>query len=482
MKSDDMKAKINYLLKNVLLFTISGFVPKILSFFLIPIYTSCLSMSDYGIFDLITTTATLLIPILTLDIQDAVLVYSMDKNEKKEDIISIALRINGIGFLIVLFLTLLVYVWNIFNINYYFLIFFIIYYAVTAVSNSINLFCKAIDKVKTIVKATIINSVITLLLNIVLLKVLNIGILGYLIANSVGSTLALIFVILDARIYKYIKKPQNKKIQKEMIKFSFPLIFSVIAWWINNASDRYILTWISGLSISGLYAISYKIPSLLTIFQNIFSQAWSISAIKDYDKEDKDGFVGKMYTIMNFSLCIACSIIMILNVWIAKILYAGEFFNAWKFVPPLLLSVIFNAMALFIGSIFTAVKDTKTLSKSTIIGAIINTILNFVLIYFFSAYGAAIATVCGYYAVLLMRNIILKKHINMKTSSLKNNLCYMIIIIQIALAYYGNKLIILQLFMPLLILLVYKKDLISIKEYITKIINKKLKKEIKSYE
>ena len=70
----------------------------------------------------------------------------------------------------------------------------------------------------------------------------------------------------------------------------------------------------------------------------------------------------------------------------------------------------------------------------------------------------------------------------MKTSSLKNNQCYMIIIIQIALAYYGNKLIILQLFMPLLILLVYKKDLISIKEYITKIINKKLKKEIKSYE
>ena len=65
-----------------------------------------------------------------------------------------------------------------------------------------------------------------------------------------------------------------------MVKFSFPLIFSVIAWWINNASDRYILTWITGISVSGLYAISYKIPNLLSTFQNIFAQAWSISEVK----------------------------------------------------------------------------------------------------------------------------------------------------------------------------------------------------------
>ena len=63
---------------NVILFTISGFVPKVLSFFLVPLYTNVLSTYDYGIADLITTTVQLLIPILTIDIQDAVLRFSLD--------------------------------------------------------------------------------------------------------------------------------------------------------------------------------------------------------------------------------------------------------------------------------------------------------------------------------------------------------------------------------------------------------------------
>lgn len=468
--------KINYLLKNILLFTISGFIPKILSFLLIPIYTSCLSTSDYGLSDLITTTVSLFIPIFTLDIQDAVLVYSMDKKYKKEDIFSTTIKINFIGFIVTSIIIYIIYKLNIFSVNSYFYIFFLINYIVTAVSNSTNLFCKGIDKIKSIVVSTILNSLITLTLNIVLLKFLNMGIMGYLIANTTGIIVALLYVFFDANLFKYIKKIDNKEVVYEMLKFSFPLIFSVLAWWINNASDRYILTWIMGVSVSGLYAISYKIPNLLTVFQNVFSQAWSISAIKEFDSEDKDGFVGNMYTMMNFSLCLICSIIMILNVTIAKILYSGEFFMAWKFVPPLLISVVFNAMSLFIGSIFTAVKDTKTLSISTIIGALVNTILNLILIKYYSAYGAAVATAIGYFVVLIMRNLILKKHIKMKTNPLKNNFCYMLIFIQIILSCYGNKFILFQVLIPISILILYKENISKIKKYIYNIVRKNSKR------
>lgn len=471
-----MKNKVNYLFKNVLLFTISSFVPKVLAFFLIPIYTSCLSTGEYGIFDLIITTATLLIPIFTLDIQDAVLIFSMDKKQLKEDVLSISLKINVRGIAVVSIITIIMSALNIFQIDIYYFLFFIIYYSVTALSNSFVLFCKGIEQVKTIVKSTIINSIITLSLNIVLLKALYMGIIGYLIANSVGMIIALVFIFVDAKLYKYVKKENNKNLQKEMIKFSFPLIFSVIAWWINNASDRYILTWLAGVSVSGLYAISYKIPSLLTIFQNIFSQAWSISAIKDFDPNDTDGFVGKIYTMINFLLCFICSLIMISNVFIAKILYNGDFFNAWKYVPPLLLSVVFNAMALFIGSIFTAVKDTKTLSITTIIGAVLNTIFNFILITLFSAYGAALATAIGYFVVLLMRNVILKKHIKMKTNNFKNYFCYVLLIIQVVFAYFGNTFIILQTIIPCIIVVIYQKSIKDILKYIQTILESKFKK------
>ncbi len=471
-----MKDKVKYLSKNVLLFTLSNFVPKVLAFFLIPIYTSCLSTTDYGLADLITTTASLFIPILTLDIQDAVLRFTMDDKKDAKGVFSISLKINSIGLAVAVFILFIIYCLNIFDVPGYFYSFLIFNYFLNALFNSVNLFCRGIDRVKTVVTASIINSVLTLSCNILFLVTFKLGIIGYLLANILGIFASIIYMFFSAHLYKYMRWKTDKKLKWEMIQYSFPLIFSVVAWWVNSASDRYILTWMCGVSISGLYAISYKIPNLLSMFQNIFAQAWSISAIKDYDKNDSDGFVGRTYTFMNFSMCALCSVIMIFNVFISKILYAGDFGEAWKFVPPLLLSVVFNAMALFIGSIFTAVKDTKTLSFTTIFGAVINIILNFILIHHFGAYGAAIATLVGYFIVLVSRNIMLKKYIHMKTDMVINYFAYVLLLIQIILAYSANKYLFLQIIIPFFLFFVYRKvlrELIStLKKIFTSLIHK----------
>ena len=97
-----MKEKYSYLSKNILLFMISGFVPKILTFLLVPIYTRYLTTEEYGISDLISTTVSLLLPIFTLDIQDAVMRFAMDKNYNQKDVFSIAFKIISMGFIIIL--------------------------------------------------------------------------------------------------------------------------------------------------------------------------------------------------------------------------------------------------------------------------------------------------------------------------------------------------------------------------------------------
>ena len=459
-----MKNKNKYLLKNVGLFMISGFVPSLLSFILIPIYTSYLSQYDYGISDLITTTATLLVPIFTLDIQDAVIRYVLDKKYKKDDVFSIGLKIDAIGLLLVIVIASVVCLLDIFKLPTYFFIFLVVFYTTISFNNLVNLFCRGIDKVKNIVIGSIINSVITLSLNIIFLVVFKMGIKGYLLANSIGSAITIIYLFFSVKLYKYIKKADNKKLKKEMLIYSFPLIFSVIAWWINNASDRYIVTAISGVAASGLYAISYKIPSLLTVMQNIFAQAWSISAIKEFDREDTDGFIGNLYDLMNFGMCLVCSVIMIFNIIIAKMLYSNEFFAAWQFVPPLLISIVFNAMALFIGSLFTAVKDTKKLSVSTIIGAVVNIILNIILINIIGVYGAAIATMISYMVVLIIRDIGIKKYIKLKNNSGITWASYGILVLQMIFAYFGNRFIIVQCVCAILIVIMYRnkiKDILN---------------------
>ena len=70
--------KYKYLLKNILLFAISSFIPKLLGFVLIPIYTGALSTEEYGIADLISATSQLAVPVFSLTIYDAVLRYTVD--------------------------------------------------------------------------------------------------------------------------------------------------------------------------------------------------------------------------------------------------------------------------------------------------------------------------------------------------------------------------------------------------------------------
>jgi O-antigen/teichoic acid export membrane protein len=321
------------------------------------------------------------------------------------------------------------------------------------------MFCRGIDKVKIIVAEGIINSVITFSANILFLVVFKWGLFGYLLANSIGTVISLLYCFFAAKLYKYVKFSTSAQLRSEMIRYSFPLIFGAIAWWVNHASDRYILTWIAGISASGLYAVAYKIPNLLSIVQTIFSKAWSISVIKEFDKDDSDGFISNMYNAMNFIGVAACSALMVLNIPIAGILYSKDFFQVWKFVPPLLLSVVFNAMALFIDGIFTAVKDTKTISLCTITGAAINTLGNFVLIYFFGAYGAGVATLMGFAVTFIMRLVLVKKHIRLKINRIRDISVYSLLVIQMILGIFGMKFIYVQSAIFILIVALHHSEI-----------------------
>ena len=95
-------ANYRYLAKNIGVLAISNFATKILSFFLVPLYTSILSTSEYGTYDLFNTTVYLLIPILTLNIQDATIRFSLDENYDKKKIVTISLNVFVKGLLLLL--------------------------------------------------------------------------------------------------------------------------------------------------------------------------------------------------------------------------------------------------------------------------------------------------------------------------------------------------------------------------------------------
>jgi O-antigen/teichoic acid export membrane protein len=88
----EKQGKYKYLAKNIGLLTLSSFATKLLSFFLVPLYTSILTTADYGTYDLFNTTVGVLLPILTLNVQEGVIRFAMEKDYDREAIVTIGIR------------------------------------------------------------------------------------------------------------------------------------------------------------------------------------------------------------------------------------------------------------------------------------------------------------------------------------------------------------------------------------------------------
>lgn len=295
--------RYSYLLKNIGLLTIGNFSTKILSFFMVPLYTNVLTTTDYGNYDLISTTVTLLIPIFTLNIMDGTLRYSLDNELNKTSVFTISLQYYVKAVLGIIFLLTVNYFTNFIPILNTYRLFLFFQFILIAFSGILSSFSRGIDKVKEVSISGILGSFVCIILNLIFLLFIKIGLIGYFWANIGGVLAQVLYLFIVIKAWNYINlKKLDIDIKEKMLSYSIPLIANNIAWWINNVSDRYIITWICGVALNGIYSVSYKIPSILSILQSIFQQAWTLSAVKDYSSQDRDEYFTKIYNMLNYIL------------------------------------------------------------------------------------------------------------------------------------------------------------------------------------
>lgn len=456
------KKKYKKLAKNTVIFAVGSFGTRFLNFFLMPLYTSCLTTSDYGTADIITTTYTLLIFVFTLNISDAVLRFVLDDIRQRRDILKYGVKIIMTGTGLLLPFVILSSVLNIFNIALYCYIFLYLGFVFNAYYKLFLNYLQAIDNVKSVAVANILQSFITVMLNIWLLVYWDMHLFAYLVSITASTGIACFYLLLI--IYKQdVKSIEikliDKSIKKSMLLYSIPLIFNNICWWINASLDKYFISGICGIDQNGIYSVASKIPTIMTAFLTVFLQAWSLSAVQEFDDQDQDGFFSQTYAIFNICIIVLCSILIMMNKTLARILYANEFYIAWSYSSTLLFSAVFSALSSFLGAIFSAVKDSKLFAKSTIYAALVNSMLNIVLIPIWGVHGAAVATVISFIVIWLIRLIATKKYINLKLQLTKNILCYLILFFQIFLEHISN-MFVFQVIVVFTLLWINKEELI----------------------
>lgn len=404
-----------YLMKNMGILTISNFSSKILVFLLVPLYTSVLSTAEYGSYDLAVSTATLLYPILTLNIVDAVMRFSMDQTCDKRTIASIGLKFVSISIFI-------------FGIGMYALnatklwpdvngleLFIFLYYISYIFNQFLIQFAKGLEKVIDMGIAGGVSTGVTLTSNILFLLVFHWGLTGFFFANILAQLMSCLYLAIRIKIWKYIdSKSKDKRLQREMLVYSVPLIATTVGWWVNSTADKYVVAFMLGVASNGILSVSYKIPQIINTLQGIFTQAWQISAIKEYGEQDTAKFYGDTFIIINLLMCAACSWLILLTRPLALILYAKDFYQAWQYVPFLLISSVLNCASGLLGPILSAQKNSKAMMWSAFIGAGANIAMNIVFVYFIGIQGATIATVICSYIIYVVRKIAVGKDIKIE--------------------------------------------------------------------
>lgn len=433
-------SKVKFFSKNLILFTISSLGTKFITFFLVPLYTNFLSSTEYGIIDLISTIISISCPILTFSLESVILRYCLDEDYQVSEVTTTGLAI----WIRALFLNILVCIPLYFIIDQAYRIFFIISYYLIFLFKSIfevldNIY-KGTDKAQVSVVISFIHVLSIGIFNILFLTYFKMGIIGYVAATILSSLICIIVGCIKSRLPNYVSKSHyNKTLSKEMQKYGGALAFNQIGWWLNNSLDKYVVIFFLGMSENGIYSISYKIPTILSVLGNVFSNAWGISAVKEFKSKEASEFSSKMYKIYNSFLILICGSLLILNIPIAKILFANEFFSAWRFTGILLISSVFNSLSGFVGAFFSAAKDAKSYALSTIIGGTANFLISIFLVNIIGTQGVAVGTLISSVLIWIVRVIRSRKYIIIDINFKKDILMYALLLISCVVGLQGFK-------------------------------------------
>lgn len=463
------------LVKNTIIIFIGKFCTQFITLLLLPLYTHFLSTEDYGYIDLIQTYLTFFIPLILLKIDAGIFRFLIDARKSEEEKNKIITNGIFIMFVELIISTILFAVAvKIFSIKYSILI------VMNLISLSVLTFLlqivRGIGKNKQYSFSSIIAAIVTIVLNLIFLVGFHKNGKYVLIASLISNIICTIYLLIVNKILKNVKiKYIDKKLIKDLLKYSIPMIPNELSWWIVHVSDRTIISYALGVAANGIYSVSCKFSNILSSIFNIFNLSWQESAALHINDTDKDEFFSNVINkVFNLFICFCIGILACLP-FVFELLIKDSYREAYKYVPILLLANIFSVLIGLIGSIYVAKKMTKEVAKTTMIAAIINLTIDIALIKVIGIYAAAISTLVSYMllAIYRYRYIDVQKYVKVKIP-IKNIVVNSIIFILVVVLYLYNNIAlnVINLLLCILYAIIVNKELLI--EF-KKVIGKKVK-------
>ena len=416
------------LISNTVLFGISTFGSKFLSFLLTPFYTRILSSAEYGVTDLLIQTGNLIIPLASIGIANGVIRFGLERSSNKSGVFTTGLLTMLAGFLVLLAISPLLGRIEFLSGNLWLVLLYVLMANLHALCNQ---FARAMGHVRLFALDGVLCTLLVIGFDILFLAVFRMGITGYVLANVLSDGITALFVFLRARQWRYLHlSALSRAGASQMLRYSAPLVPSNLCSWIINISDRYLIALLVNSAANGIYAIGNKIPNILMTISSLFSSAWQISALAEQPKAEKERFFSNVFSVYSsIALVVASGVILTAQIS-TRLLAAPEYYEAWRYVPVLTLATTFACLGAFLSSIYMVEQRSGATLFTTMLGAAVNVVGNFFLIQLWGPMGAAISTLLSYLLIFGVRAIHTRTMLRIRWDAPKLLLCCLLLGVQ----------------------------------------------------
>ena len=407
-----MIEKIKELTKDTAIYGISTIVGRFFGFLLVPFYTNIFSTYEFGVFSNIYAYIAFLNIVYIYGMDAAFLKYSsVAESKDKKNVFStpyIFVTLSTLLFSVVILLlrsnlssAISIPSEYAYLLNYVILI---ILFDTLALVPFANLRLQRKAKKFAIIK--ILNILINLGLNIYLILFLDYGIEAIFISNTAASAFS--FLALLPEIIKHFIPRIDKELLKKMLKFGIPYLPASMAATVVQVIDRPIIVKIVGESALGIYQANYKLGIFMMLFVSMFQYAWQPFFLNNA----KDVNAKKLFAkILTLYLIASSLILVVLSLFIGDIasfeiipgrsIIGSDYLSGLYIVPVVLLAYIFHGMYVNFQAGIYIEEKTKYFPAVTGLGALLNIVVNLILIPKIGIMGAAIATLVSYFVMAL---------------------------------------------------------------------------------
>lgn len=394
------------------IFFLGTVLSKLISFFLLPIYTTLIPVADMGYYDITITYMYMAISFIFFEIWSAVLRFMYDGRTVKDKYKSVKSGLTIFSCSAIIYIVGGVILGNVIEIPCLNLILVcgILQSMVSYYTFSARGFEKNID----FAISGIINVLINAIINIIMIVYLKYGFVAMYYGLIVGNIAQLFY--LELRLHIIANSIQEKFDKKEitrMFRYALPLCLNTISYWFLTNFNRAALNWELGNEANGLYAIGNRFGMLITLITTCFTYAWQdISFSYAGHQHNENKFYSYACNLYMKFLIVGLYFLLPIAYY-GFILMINENYQAAKGTIPLSLMVgVLSAISSFIENVFYAIKETKAVFVSTIISALSNIIIVFPLIRIMGINGANFSACVGFLINIIIQYLILRKKID----------------------------------------------------------------------